>query len=615
MSSPDEKNPLFNYKRRNSQVVAVGHTLMGGDYPVRLQSMTNTATLDTQQSIAQCIRIIEAGAAFVRLTAQGIREAENLRLIRDGLRKRGCLTPLIADIHFNPKVAEAAAQIVEKVRINPGNFVDPVKTFKQVDFSDEAYALETAKIRSRLIPFLEICKQHHTAIRIGVNHGSLSDRIVSRYGDTPQGMVESCMEFLRICREQAFDAVVVSIKASSVATMVCTVRLLVNRMETEGMAFPIHLGVTEAGEGEDGRVKSAVGIGTLLMEGIGDTIRVSLSEDPEREIPIAQQIIDYVGTKTNHPPIDGTAATHFNPFSPVRRKTFPLGNIGGTQAPVVIASIGTSSPETITADYFYIGKENPERYPDHLQLLVDYAAYLPKTNVHPLFDATSMDTWKACNAPLKFISLHYRDLTEETLSLLKQDNHSVILLACDHLFAFGEQKAFIHRLMNEQIANPVVMRSNYSESDIASLRIKSAIDCGVFFLDKLADGIWLHNNHPNITPSEIAACSLDILQATGRRISKTEYISCPGCGRTLFDLQATVKEIKNATGHLKGLKIGIMGCIVNGPGEMADADYGYVGTGKGMVALYKGNQCIEKNIPAEEAVSKLINVIKNDGDW
>lgn len=543
------------YKRRKSSVVYIGNTPMGGDYPIRIQSMTNTSTLDTETSIRQCIRIIEAGGEYVRLTAQGVREAENLRAIKDGLRALGYQTPLVADIHFNPQAAEAAAKIVEKVRINPGNFVDPVKKFKTIAYSGEEYRKELDKIRQRFVPFLNICREHRTAIRIGVNHGSLSDRIMSRYGDTPEGMVESCMEFLRICVDENFTNVVISIKASSTLVMVKTVRLLVLRMEQEGMNFPLHLGVTEAGDGEDGRIKSAVGIGTLLLEGIGDTIRVSLSEDPEAEIPVAKALLDYIREKNCHPAL--------NECSQARN-----------DIPIVISDRSQTTDDSTDADlvpdYFYTGN-----------LSVGNVSFFP---------------------------LSLREITDETIEKLKNNPKTIILLHAENNDV-NEQKECIFILCNTRVTNKVVIWNTYNENDLETFQIKSATDCGSFFLDRLADGLMLSNHNSIITPQSIDSCSFGILQATGRRISKTEYIACPGCGRTLFDLQNTLKKIKEATTHLKGLKIGVMGCIVNGPGEMADADYGYVGAGAGRVSLYKGKECVKKNIPEAEAVDELLRLI------
>ena len=568
----------FNYRRSQSSEVRIGNISLGGNNPIRLQSMTNTSTMDTENSVSQCIRIVQAGGEYVRLTAQGVREAENLRDIRKQLNLQGYTTPLVADIHFNPKAADKAAETVEKVRINPGNYVDPVKTFAKFEYTDEEYAAEIQKIRERFIPFLNICKEHNTAIRIGVNHGSLSDRIMSRYGDTSQGMVESCMEFLRICIAENFHNVVLSIKASMTSVMVRTVRLLVHCMKKEDMAFPLHLGVTEAGDGEDGRIKSAVGIGTLLMEGIGDTIRVSLSEDPEVEIPVCRKIVDYVDEKDGHPTIFGEFFSGYNPFDSAKRVSFAVDKFGGNNPPVVI--------EEQVSPLFTVGQI-----------------------------AKEIENWQKCDSMPKFLELNYKDLDDKLLSLIKQDKKTVIILASDHRFSVGEQKAFIHRLCNENIDNPVIIKRAYNEDDIESLQVKSAMDCGVFFLDMFADGLWLQNTSSKISSDEIKSVAYGILQATGRLITKTEYISCPSCGCTLFDLQSTIKKVKAATNHLKGLKIGIMGCVVNGPGEMADADYGYVGAGPGKISLYKGKVCMEKNIPAEDAVESLINLIKKYGDW
>jgi (E)-4-hydroxy-3-methylbut-2-enyl-diphosphate synthase len=530
--------------------------------------------MDTENSVSQCFRIIEAGGEYVRLTAQGVRETENLKNVRERLNSQGCATPLIADIHFNPKAADSAAKTVEKVRINPGNYIDPVKTFTKLEYPDEEYAVEIEKIRERFVPFLNICREHKTAIRIGVNHGSLSDRILSRYGDTPQGMVESCMEFLRICVAENFHDVVLSIKASMTSVMVRTVRLLVRRMEEENMAFPLHLGVTEAGDGEDGRIKSAVGIGALLMEGIGDTVRVSLSEDPEFEISVCRKIIDYVNSKKDHPAISGTVFPGYNPFDPEKRKSFGIDKFGGKNPLVVIEDL-----------------------------------------VSPLFTVKQLEDWQKCESVPKFLELKYDDLDDDLLSLIKRDKETVIILTSDHRFSVGEQKASVHHLCNEGIDNPIIIKRVYNEADIESFQVKAAMDCGVFFLDMMVDGLWLQNTSSEISSDELKSISYGILQATGRLISKTEYISCPGCGRTLFDLQSTIKKVKAATSHLKGLKIGIMGCIVNGPGEMADADYGYVGAGPGKISLYKNKECIEKNIPAEKAVESLIKLIKKYGDW
>jgi (E)-4-hydroxy-3-methylbut-2-enyl-diphosphate synthase len=595
------------YKRRKSSIVFIGNTPVGGENPIRIQSMTNTSTLDTEGSIRQCIRIIEAGGEYVRLTAQGVREAENLRPIKEGLHASGYYVPLIADIHFNPKAAESAAKIVEKVRINPGNFADPVKTFKTFEYSDEEYRQELEKIKKRFLPFLTICKEHKTAIRIGVNHGSLSDRIMSRYGDTPRGMVESCMEFLRICVQEFFSNVVISIKASNTFVMVETVRLLIEQMDKEGMAFPLHLGVTEAGDGEDGRIKSAVGIGALLVEGIGDTIRVSLSENPEKEIPVAHLLVDYIREKEKLPPVEkrqNISPATLNAES--RRKTIPF---------VISDRSGTtdySVHSELLPEYIYAGKQTREELPDKIPVIVDFVSFSPKKNTFPLFTIKEKEAWLACQEDLQFFALKYSELNTEITDFLKKKPETVVLIDSTTQNHIYEQKALIYTLIHAGINNPLVLREVYDENDLETFQIKSAVDCGSFFLDNLADGIMLGNKKQDLPPPSVDACSFGILQASGRRISKTEYISCPGCGRTLFDLQTTLKKIKEATSHLKGLKIAVMGCIVNGPGEMADADYGYVGAGAGKISLYKGKECVLKNIPEENAVEELNKLIKKN---
>ena len=592
--------PSFQYKRRKSSEVFIGNTPLGGDNPVRVQSMTSTATMDTEASIAQCIRIIEAGGEYIRLTAQGIREAENLRHIRDGLRARGYQTPLVADIHFNPNAACTAAGIVEKVRINPGNFTDSAKKFQKHEYSEEEYRREIEKIRARFVPFLNICKANHTAIRIGVNHGSLSDRIMSRYGDTPEGMVESCLEFLRICAEENFTDVVISIKASDTFVMVATVRLLASRMDSEGMNFPLHLGVTEAGDGEDGRIKSAVGIGTLLLEGIGDTVRVSLSEDPEAEIPVAKALVEYASASLART-MDMTMP---EPQHLIERSR---------DVPIVITDysesvIYTENPDLIP-DFLYLGKNRSFPRPENRKIIVDYEVFSHGKNEYPLFTAQDKTDWQNSEAPAPFLLLNYSELNGDWIQQLRSKPNTVLILSSAASGVF-EQKTFVYRLMREGIKNPVVLQRCYKEKDLELFQIKSAADCGAFFLDNLAGGIFLQNETDSISPADINACSFGILQATGRRISKTEYISCPSCGRTLFDLQTTLKKVKAATAHLKGLKIGVMGCIVNGPGEMADADYGYVGAGVGRVSLYKGRECVKKNIPEADAVEELLRLIK-----
>lgn len=602
----------------------IGATPLGGSNPIRIQSMTNTATQDTEASVAQVKRIVDAGGEYVRLTAQGIREAENLMNINAALRQDGYMVPLVADIHFNPKVADVAALYVEKVRINPGNYVDAARTFKHLEYTDEEYAQELQKIRDRFVPFLRICKENHTAIRIGVNHGSLSDRIMSRYGDTPEGMVESCMEFLRICVEEDFRDVVISIKASNTVVMVKTVRLLAAVMEKEGMHFPLHLGVTEAGDGEDGRIKSALGIGALLADGLGDTIRVSLSEAPEAEIPVARKLVDYIVQRQNHPYIPGADVPEFNYLSPTRRETVAVHNIGGDNLPVVIAARLDGNLEfnpQFMPDYVYTGRSVPRQLPEGMPCIIDadiwmkqYEEGVEQENVWPAFKGDQFPFVSSCPASLKFLFITYMGLNDEAIACLKYHPEIVLVSQSIHPNRLGEQRALVHQMMKEGLKNPVVFFEHYSEEEAENLQIKSAADMGALIFDGLCDGILLYNQG-SLAPIVTDTTAFGILQAGRVRTSKTEYISCPGCGRTLYDLESTIARIKAATGHLKGLKIGIMGCIVNGPGEMADADYGYVGAGRGKISLYKKKECIEKNIPEEEAVERLIELIKANGDY
>lgn len=606
----------FNYSRRKSSVVNIGNTPLGDENPIRIQSMANVSTLDTEAAVRQAIRMIEAGAEYVRFTAQGEREARNLGEIRKELNAQGYTTPLVADIHFNPRAADAAAEEVEKVRINPGNYVDKVKTFDLLEYTDEEYAAELQKIRDRFVPFLNICKEHGTAIRIGVNHGSLSDRIMSRYGDTPEGMVASCMEFLRICRDENFPDVVISIKASNTVVMVKTVRLLVRTMEAEGMHYPLHLGVTEAGDGEDGRIKSAVGIGTLLTDGIGDTIRVSLSEDPEAEMPVARKLVDYILERQGHKPITANLTPGYDPITATRLISRVTEGIGGNFPPIVISDRSNGDFEfdhLSMPDYIYIGAEDPENLPDTFRMLVDAHFWKERPNAFPYFIASEIEEIKKFNSPLKFIRLTFNDLTSRTLEILKQDPTVVVVLSTHHRNAVGSQRAAMHKLMIAGCDVPVILHREYHETDKESLQLKSAADFGTLLLDGFGNGLMLQDDDCEATTTD--SCMFGILQATRTRISKTEYISCPSCGRTLYDLQTTIARIKEATSHLKGLKIGIMGCIVNGPGEMADADYGYVGAGRGQISLYKGKECVLKNVAEEDAVERLVQLIKENGDW
>lgn len=620
---------LFNYKRRAATVAHVGRLNIGGDNPVRVQSMTTTSTLDTEGSVAQCKRIIDAGGELVRLTTQGRREAENLANISRQLRAEGYTQPLCADIHFNANVADVAACHTEKVRINPGNYVDPARTFKHLEYTDEQYAQELEKIEKRLTTFIDLCKKHHTAVRIGVNHGSLSDRIMSRYGDTPEGIVESCMEFLRIFRKHNFDDVVISIKASNTVVMVRSVRLLVAEMDREDMHYPLHLGVTEAGEGEDGRIKSAVGIGALLADGIGDTIRVSLSEEPEAEIPVAKHLVRYIRRKQGHLLVPGVQAKNFDYLRPERRKTQAVGPIGGTQPPVVIVSEVQGAKEGVTLgqealrpDYIYVGQQMPDLPVEGQRYIVDFNAFGRELQKHmdvadymfPIFPYNAMPYISAVpdTAPI-FLVLPYGSCAEEYKACLKANPNVVVVVPSQHQNRLGEQRALVHELMAEGIENPVVFAQAYkhSQQEKADLQLEAAADMGALMMDGLTDGLWLMNDG-DIAMQDLTDTAYGILQAGRLRMVKTEYISCPGCGRTLYDLRTTIARVKEATKGMKGLKIGIMGCIVNGPGEMADADYGYVGAGVGRIALYRGKVCVERGIPEAEAVEHLLQLIKED---
>ena len=566
---------IFNYKRRATVEVAVGNVLIGSEHPVCVQSMTNTSTMDTDGSVEQTLRIVERGGELVRLTTQGNREAVNLGNIKQQLLARGCNVPLVADVHFNASVADTAARYADKVRVNPGNYVDSARTFKHIDYTDAEYAEELKRLRERFVAFLDICKAEGKAVRVGVNHGSLSDRIMSRYGDTPSGVVESCMEFLRICRDEEFNNVVVSIKTSNTAMMVTTVRRLVRVMAEEGISYPLHLGVTEAGDAEDGRIKSAVGIGALLADGIGDTLRVSLAEAPENEIPVAKELAGYVACRAGHATVDAVVAPSFNYEEPVRRATKEWGIIGGNNVPVVFG--GEVTDADIAADF----------------IAVDVAVCQP---------------CEAANG--SFVALEYKDLTPENITKLKSLENIAIVASTTHENPVGELRALVHKLTIEGVDAPVIIRRAYDEPSVETLRIKAAADLGVLLIDGLVDGLWLEN--PSSSAEELNSIMFGILQATRARISKTEYIACPGCGRTMYDLQGTLARIKAATAHLKGLKIGVMGCIVNGPGEMADADYGYVGAARGKVSLYRRKECVEKNIPEDEAIERLLQLIDSD---
>lgn len=611
---------LFNYRRRSSSPVQVGDLQLGGDAPIRIQSMTTTNTNDTEACVEQAERIIKAGGELVRLTTQGRREAENLKNINAQLRADGFNTPLVADVHFNANVADVAALYAEKVRVNPGNYVDPARVFKKIEYTDAEYADELKKLEDRFVPFLNICKEHHTAVRIGVNHGSLSDRIMSRYGDTPEGIVESCMEFLRICKKEQFDNVVISIKASNTVIMVRTVRLLVDEMDRNDMHYPLHLGVTEAGEGEDGRIKSAVGIGALLADGIGDTVRVSLSEEPEAEIPVARHLVDYITKREGHLMVPATASPDFNWLRPERRKTRAAGGIGGSNVPVVIASLPNGQTPTAvefgadtTPDYIYCGSSLPANRKEGQKYIVDFNAYTGAKDTYPIFPYNATPFISSVKADVKFLVLQLGAPSEEYLACLKAHPEVVVIAVSNQQNKLGEQRALTHELWINGLFNPVVFAQMYRHSALekADFQLEAAADMGALMIDGLCDGIWLMNDG-DINVRDVADTSFAILQAARLRTSKTEYISCPGCGRTLYDLRSTIAKIKAATAHMKGLKIGIMGCIVNGPGEMADADYGYVGAGPGKISLYKQKMCVEKAIPESEAVEHLLRFIEED---
>ena len=575
MSTRQTDMNLFNYTRRNTVEVNVGGVKIGNGHSVKVQSMTNTGTMDTDGSVEQVIRIVDKGGELVRLTTQGNREAVNLGNIKEQLVARGYKVPLVADVHFNASVADTATRYADKVRVNPGNYVDTARTFKHIDYTDAEYAEELKRLRERFVAFLNLCKAEGKAVRVGVNHGSLSDRIMSRYGDTPSGVVESCMEFLRICRDENFNNVVVSIKTSNTSMMVTTVRRLVRVMAEEGISYPLHLGVTEAGDAEDGRIKSAVGIGALLADGIGDTLRVSLAEAPENEIPVAKQLADYVACRAGHAPVEAIVAPSFNYEEPVRRKTREFGLMGGNNVPVVIG--GEVEDKDISPD-----------------IVADLVPVVALENA----------------ADTRFVAVEYKDLTAENIAKLKSLENVAIVASTTHANPVGELRALVHKLTVEGIDAPVIIRRAYNEPTVESLRIKAAADLGVLLIDGLVDGLWLEN--PSSSAEELNSIMFGILQATRARISKTEYIACPGCGRTMYDLQGTLARIKAATAHLKGLKIGVMGCIVNGPGEMADADYGYVGAARGKVSLYRRKECVEKNIPEEEAIERLLQLIDSD---
>jgi (E)-4-hydroxy-3-methylbut-2-enyl-diphosphate synthase len=629
---------LTAYQRYKSHEVKIGCIGVGGDNPIRLQSMTTTDTMDTEATVAQSIRMIDAGCELVRITAPGKKEAENLRKIKNELLKKGYDTPLVADIHFTPTAAEIAARIVEKVRVNPGNYADK-KKFQEIDYTEESYQSELDRIAKRFTPLVKICKEEETAMRIGTNHGSLSDRILSRYGDTPLGMVESALEFLRICKSLDYHNVIISMKASNPQVMVQAYRLLINKMEAEGMSYPLHLGVTEAGEGEDGRIKSAVGIGTLLEDGIGDTVRVSLTEEPEFEIPVAKTLVDRYLKRLPHDEIQSIDTIPINPFEYTKRQTYEVFNIGGKNVPIVIADLHKKNKITpaglfsqgyhysvpldkwniadMACDYVFAGDNTIDfATPGTLGVIYNHKTWLNNQGERcfPILEASSYLVGVELSADLNFIRTNLNEVNDELISKLKTDTRVVLVIETSNKHAMSEQRRLILELMNSDCHTPVIIGRSYVNLSEEEFQLQASTDIGALLLDGLGDGTFIQAGTCGSDQMKMHT-AFGILQATRTRISKTEYISCPSCGRTLFDLQETTAKIRSKTSHLKGLKIGIMGCIVNGPGEMADADYGYVGTGVGKITLYKEKEVVQRNIESEAAVDALIDLIKNHGDW
>lgn len=637
-------NSPTEYSRRTSLVVNIGDVPLGGQYPIRVQSMTTIDTMDTIGTVEQSIRMIEAGCEYVRITAPSIKEAENLANIKSELKKIGFEVPLIADIHFTPNAAEIAARIVEKVRVNPGNYVDK-KKFEQIEYSDQQYLEEIDRIRTRFTPLVRICKEYGTAMRIGTNHGSLSDRIMSRYGDTPLGMVESALEFLRICEDEKYFNIVLSMKASNTQVMVQAYRLLVSKLNEEGLKpYPLHLGVTEAGEAEDGRIKSAVGIGALLEDGLGDTVRVSLTEDPEFEIPVALNLVSRYNTRTGHKHIAPVTICSIDPFSYRKRKSIEVDNIGGSNVPRVVMDVSDleiSDYRELTpighkynegldkfimtdqgADYVYSGSRSiPFMLPNGLREICDYNVWADVKDTSarfPLIAFHELSAIKKWHPKINFVSI---DAAHLDLQLLHDfsDKHLVLLLSTDNTHGLAEQRRFFIELENNGLNNPVFISRRYGRVSDDQFMLFASTDAGGLLIDGFGDGLMLNWHSGTKSTSEdlefINRTSFGVLQAARTRMTKTEYISCPSCGRTLFDLQETTAMIRSKTDHLKGVKIGIMGCIVNGPGEMADADYGYVGSGKGKITLYKGQEVVKRGVPSDRAVDELIEIIREDGAW
>ncbi|RKY99882.1 MAG: 4-hydroxy-3-methylbut-2-en-1-yl diphosphate synthase [Ignavibacteriae bacterium] len=647
-------NSLTEYSRYKTREVFIGKVPLGGNNPIRIQSMTTTDTMDTVATVEQTIKMVDAGCEYVRITAPSINEAKNLENIKNELRKRECNVPLIADIHFTPNAAEIAAQIVEKVRVNPGNYADK-KKINQQEYTSEEYNAELRRIREKFTPLVNICKEYGTAMRIGTNHGSLSDRIMNRYGDTPLGMVESALEFVRICEGLNYYNIILSMKASNTQVMVQAYRLLVNRMINEGMNYPLHLGVTEAGGGEDGRIKSALGIGTLLEDGLGDTIRVSLTEDPEYEAPVAISLVNRYTNRKGHKTITPVDENPIDPFTYSIRKSFELPDIGGSNHPIVTADLSSNKDisyddlkdigytydavkdnwnvSDIAADFIFTGNNNLSfPIPSGLMQICNYQHWLSlceDKNSYPLLNSTDYLTVNKLSEVLNFLKIHFDELTEELIEKLKNENNTVLIIETKSHHGMAEQRRLVFALMSKKIENSVIIKRDYKNISLDEMRLFSSTDLGALLIDGMGDGVWITVNQiltdkkenekttfvNESKPKFINRTLFGILQAARVRISKTDYIACPSCGRTLFALQETTEMIRKRTSHLKGLKIAIMGCIVNGPGEMADADYGYVGSGIDKISLYRGKEVVRKNIPSSKAVNLLIKLIKDDGNW
>ncbi|MEA3286285.1 MAG: (E)-4-hydroxy-3-methylbut-2-enyl-diphosphate synthase [Candidatus Marinimicrobia bacterium] len=625
---------LTRYQRYKTRVVNIGNVPLGGDHPIRVQSMTNTNTMDTEATVAQTIRLVDAGCELVRITAPSVKEAQNLGVIKATLADRGYAVPLIADIHFVPRAAEVAAQLVEKVRINPGNYVDR-KKFQQIEYSEIEYQAEIDRIRERFTPLVRICREAGTAMRIGSNHGSLSDRILNQYGDTPLGMVESALEFVRICAEENFHDIVISMKASNTRVMIQAYRLLIDHMEQEGFNYPLHLGVTEAGDGDDARIKSALGIGSLLSDGIGDTIRVSLTEAPEAEIPVALDLVKSILPLHHHAEISELSSLPIDLFEYKRRATHRFSIIGDGQVPVVVADLNDStvalelklkaagyqfshvnqtwSAGDLGADILYFGSNLPDIIiSDNTLLLYDSATWLTLPgcdNQFPLFDLESFQSSGSHHTIANFVKVEaHLDVAQ-----LPNDPSIIWVLSSHNRHRQAEQRRFILDLIQSGRSNPIILHNDYPCLSRNELLLTSGSEAGGLLNDGLVDGIWLRSSIIDL--HDLNEIAFGVLQASRSRMTRTEYIACPSCGRTLFDLEEVTAQIRARTAHLKGVKIGIMGCIVNGPGEMADADFGYVGTGPGKVSLYRGQVVVKPHIPQVEAVDSLIELIKSEGYW